>query len=218
MIGFLVGDLFFWLYKSVTPRTITKIAIGVVSMLFVAIGLLRRKKKGLLYTQEGRFHIVLGVFVFLCAITDCVINYSFTAGMIMYGAIHAAMIVLYYREKRLTAYQWFAFSVGCMAVLLTVFIFRSQLGSAVYKISAFGFLLSMLVVSGYRVSAPISLSCIMFAVSDVVMVVYRRINTKLLVLHVILMFAYYLAVFCLMYSCYKIRNTEKPEETLPDNT
>ena len=212
MTGFLVGDLFFWLYKSVTPRTITKIAIGVVSVLFVAIGLLRRKKLGLLYTSEGRFHLVLGVFVFLCAVADCVINYSFTAGMIMFGAIHAAMIVLYYREKHLTAYQWFAFSVGCMAVLLTVFIFRAQLGSAVFKIAAYGFLLSMLVVSGYRVSAPISLSCIMFALSDVVMVVYRRINSRLLVLHVILMFAYYLAVFCLMYSCYKIRSTEKPEE------
>ena len=216
MIGFLVGDLFFWLYKSVTPRTITKMAIGVVSMLFVAIGLMRRKKLGLLYTPEGRFHIVLGIFVFLCAVTDCVINYSFTAGMIMYGAIHAAMIVLYCREKRLSAYQWFAFSVGCMAVLLTVFIFRETLGSSVYKISAYGFLLSMLVVSGYRVSAPISLSCIMFALSDVVMVVYRRINSKLLVLHVILMCAYYLAIYCLAYSCYKIRSTEKPEEASVD--
>ena len=216
MIGFLVGDLFFWLYKSVTPRTITKAAIGVVAMLFVTIGLLRRKKKGLLYTPEGRFHLVLGVFVFLCAIADCVINYSFTAGMIMYAAIHAAMIVLYIREKRLSAYQWFAFFVGCMAVLLTVFIFRSQLGNGVYKIAGFGFLLSMLVVSGYRVSAPISLSCIMFAVSDVFMVIYRKINTKLLVLHVILMFSYYLAIYCLTYSCYKIRNTEKPEETSVD--
>ena len=216
MAGFLVGDLFFWLYRSVTPRTITKIVIGLASMLFVAIGLLRRKKLGLLHSSEGRFHMVLGLFVFLCAIADCVINYSFTAGMIIYAVIHAGMIALFLYEKRLSAYQWFAFSVGCMAVLLTVFIFRIKLGSAVYKISAFGFLLSMLVVSGYRISAPVSLSCIMFAVSDVIMVIYRHINNRLLVLHVLLMFAYYLAIYCLTYSCYKIRNTEKPEETVPD--
>ena len=214
-MGFLVGDLFFWLYKSVTPRTITKMAIGVVSMLFVFIGLMRRKKRALLNTDEGRFHIVLGVFVLLCAVTDCVINYSFTAGMIMYGIIHACMIVLFIREKHLSAYQWFAFFVGCMAVLVTVFIFRESLGNSVYKIAGFGFLLSMLVVSGYRMGAPIALSCMMFTISDVVMVIYRRINNKLLVLHVVLMAAYYLAVYSLMYSCYKIRNTEKPEETPP---
>ena len=51
----------------------------------------------------------------------------------------------------------------------------------------------------------------MFTISDAVMVVYRRINTRMMVLHVILMAAYYLAVYSLMYSCYKIRNTEKPE-------
>lgn len=210
-MGFLVGDLFFWLYKSVTPRTITKMAIGVVSVLFVFIGLMRRKKRALLNTDEGRFHIVLGVFVLLCAVTDCVINYSFTAGMIMYGIIHACMIVLFIREKHLSAYQWFAFFVGCMAVLVTAFIFRESLGNSVYKIAGFGFLLSMLVVSGYRMGAPIALSCMMFTISDVVMVIYRMINTKLMVLHVVLMAAYYLAVYSLMYSCYKIRNTETAE-------
>ena len=190
---------------SVTPRTITKSAIGLVTVLVAFIGLMRRRKRGILSSDEGRSSIVLSICVLVCAVADCVINYSFTWGMIIFAAVHVLMIGTFIHTKKLSAYQWFAFGVGCVSVLTAAVIFRSNLGTSFYPVIAYGFLLSLLVVSGYRISAPISLSCIMFAISDTVMTVYRSISSKMLVLHIILMFAYYLAVFALTYSCYRIK-------------
>lgn len=217
MIGFIVGDLFFWLFPSVTPRTITKSIIGALTVLFALIGLMKRKKRGLLSSKDGALHIVLFAGVLLCAVADCVINYSFTWGMIIFAAVHVLMIWTFIRKRPLSAYQWFAFVVGCVSVLTAALIFRSSLGGSFYPTVAYGFLLSLLVVSGYRISTPVALACIMFAISDTVMAVYRLISSKLLVLHIILMFAYYLAIFALTYSCYRIKEPAKTvADTVPD--
>ena len=216
MIGFILGDLFFWLVPSVTPRTITKGSIGLITILVAFLGLLRRKKRGILSSEEGRFSIILSICVLFCALADCVINYSFTWGMIIFAAVHVLMIWTFIRKRPLTAYQWFAFVVGCVSVLTAALIFRSSLGGSFYPTVAYGFMLSLLVVSGYRISTPVALACIMFAISDTVMAVYRSISSKLLVLHIILMFAYYLAVFALTYSCYRVRETAA-SETAPED-
>jgi len=216
MIGFIVGDLFFWLFPSVTPRTITKSIIGALTVLFALIGLMKRKKRGLLSSKDGAPHIVLFAGVLICAVADCVINYSFTWGMIIFAAVHVLMIWTFIRKRPLSAYQWFAFVVGCVSVLTAALIFRSSLGGSFYPTVAYGFLLSLLVVSGYRISTPVALACIMFAISDTVMAVYRSISSKLLVLHIILMFAYYLAIFALTYSCYRVRETAA-SETAPED-
>ncbi|MBQ3830749.1 MAG: hypothetical protein II813_07530 [Spirochaetales bacterium] len=217
MIGFIVGDLFFWLFPSVTPRTITKSIIGALTVLFALIGLMKRKKRGLLSSKDGALHIVLFSGVLLCAVADCVINYSLTWGMIIFAAVHVLMIWTFIRKRPLSAYQWFAFVVGCVSVLTAALIFRSSLGGSFYPTVAYGFLLSLLVVSGYRISTPVALACIMFAISDTVMAVYRSISSKLLVLHIILMFAYYLAIFALTYSCYRIKEPAKTvADTVPD--
>ena len=209
MIGFILGDLYYWLYDSVTPRTITKAVTGFFTVLFALTGLWKRKRVGLLSSEDGTLSIVLTCCVFVCAVADCVINYSFKAGMIMYAVVHLCMIAAFHRKSRLSAYQWFAFFIACIAVLLAVSVFRTHLGDRRYLVLSYGFMLALLVVSGYKVSTPVALSCMMFTISDIIMEVYRSISSRLLVLHVLLMFAYYLAVFCLAYSCHRVKGYDE---------
>ena len=209
MIGFILGDLYYWLYDSITPRTITKAVTGFFTILFALIGLWKRKMVGLLTSEDGTLSIVLTCCVFFCAVADCVINYSFTAGMIMYAVVHLSMIAVFHRQRHLSAYQWFAFFIACIAVLFAVSVFRTHLGDRRYLVLSYGFMLALLVVSGYKVSTPVAFSCMMFATSDIIMEVYRSISSRILVLHVLLMFAYYLAVFCLAYSCHRVKGYEE---------
>ena len=209
MVGFILGDLYYWLYSSIIPRTITKAATGFFTVLFALIGLWKRKRVGMLTNEDGMLSIVLTCCVFICAIADCVINYSFTAGMILYALVHLSMIGAFLRMRRPSAYQWFALSVACVVVFAATSLFKTTLGSSRLLVMAYGFMLALLVVTGYKISAPVALSCIMFATSDIIMEVYRTVGSRMLVLHVLLMFAYYLAIFCLAYSCYRVKGYDE---------
>lgn len=211
-VGRLVEEMFFLMYHNPFPREITKAAMGIVSILFALWGLARRKKAGQLYDAEGRFFIVVAAAVAVLAVANQLITVNVAVGVSFLVLAHLVLVVAYIIRKKPTAYHWLAWVAVSVAFIGVIMIYARNTGNYKYAVSAFACLISLMVVCSVQMPPLVTFGSMLLMVYDILLGLYRLFSNMML-FHVAFMIVYYLAIFCLAYSCSRLRdNSTMPSE------
>ena len=206
LIGFLLGELYFWLFKDKTPMILTKAGLGLVLTLFAGIGLLRRRKKGLLEDRGERMNtIAVACAVLLYSIANCVINISFIAGVVLFGLANAGLITVFMIRRKPSAYQWLTWAAISLASIPVVLILGRDEGALRYAIAAYCCVNLLLVMTAMHQRPMVGLACVLYLTSDLVLGAYLTIGNRMLLMHVVYMFLYYIAIYFFAYSCFVVK-------------
>ena len=212
LIGFLLGELYFWLYKNITPMILSRAALGGVLSLFALTGLLRRRKKGILNDpQEMISTIGTACAVLLYSVSNCVINLSFAGGVVLFGLANIGLITVFIIRKRPSAYRWLTWAAVSVASIPVVLTLGREVGNFRYAVAAYCCLNLLLVMTSMNQRPVVGLACVLYLASDLVLGAYLTVGNRMLLMHVVYMFLYDMAMFFLAYSCFsvKVRNDEK---------
>ena len=210
LILFLLEELFFWLYRSPTPRTMTKIAIGLLLIGLAVSGIVKRKRGNVLETNDGSFFTVMASCVALFAIADLVIDGSATAGIILYALVHLALAVAYLVRRRLSPYQWVAWAALSFVLGFIVIAIVNIPSGLKVLFTIYACIVAMVMVAGHRMPTLVMIASMLLMMSDCMMGFYHSINDELL-LHLAYNLVYYSAMFCFAYACFRHKDIEKDE-------
>ena len=155
-----------------------------------------------LYRRSGAFEWLITAATLLCGIGDVTINLSFVAGMIFFGLGHMVFLVAFLKDKKPGKKQ-FAVLIPLVAVLLFIeYQLREALGNLCVPIMIYtALVLSMAVFSSLH-SKGIMAGGILFAMSDLLLVIKLAMGSPMLISFVSL-FVYYLAMALLTGAVYK---------------
>lgn len=213
LVLIILEELFFWLYRSDLPRNMSKGAIGLLLLGFVAWGLLRWKKAGVLRTSEGKYMTVIGVCVLLFAIADVVIDYSIPAGIVFFAIVHLNIVVVNLIRRRLSAYQWLGWAVMSIVFGFVIIGFVNIDSSLKLPFIIYACVVSMLVVSSHNMPTTVAVGSGLLMVSDCMMGFYHSIH-DILLLHVVYNLIYYAAMFCFAYACFRHKDISMEKKEL----
>ncbi len=206
LVGFLLGELYFWLFKSKTPMIIAKCTIGIVLTAFAAIGVLRRREMGLLDDRDERMNtIAIAGAVLLYSVANCVINLSFACGVILFALANAGLITVFILRRRPSAYQWLTWGAVSIASIPVVLVLGRELEGFRFAIAAYCCINLLLVMTSMHQRPMVSLACVLYLSSDLVLGAYLTIGNRMLLMHVVYMFLYYIALFFFAYACFVVK-------------
>ena len=211
-VGRLVEEMFFLMYHNPFPREITKAAMGIVSILFALWGLARRKKAGQLYDAEGRFFIVVAAAVAVLAVANQLITVNVAVGVSFLVLAHLVLVVAYIIRQRPSAYHWLAWVAVSVAFIGLIMVYARYTGNYKYAVSAFACLISLMVVCSVQMPPLVTFGSMLLMVYDILLGLYRLFS-NIMLFHVAFVIVYYLAIFCLAYSCSRLKDSSTMPST-----
>ncbi len=213
IILFILGELFFWLYRSDLPRNMTKATIGLLLVLFAGWGLLKWKKAGVLFTKEGKYFIVIACCVLAFALADIVIDASVPVGISLFALVHVVIVFINFRRRTLSPYQWLAWVAMSVVLIFVIYAMVDIPQGLKVLFSIYACVVSMMVVSSHGMPTLISVASGLLMLSDCMMGFYHSIN-DILVLHAIYNAFYYAAMFCYAYACFRHKDISREKKEL----
>ena len=210
ILMFLMEELFFWLYRSPTPRTMTKLGIGLLLIGLAVAGIIKRKRVNVLETNDGSFFTVIASCVALFAIADLVIDGASTVGIVLYAIVHLILAVAYLIRRRLSPYQWLAWAALSFVLGFVVIGITEMSAGLKVAFTIYGCVVAMVMVAGHRMPTLVMLASTLLLMFDCMMGFYHSINNELL-LHLAYNLVYYTSMFCFSYSCFRTKDIEKDE-------
>lgn len=213
LIGFLLGELYFWLFKDKTPMILSKAAMGLVLTGFALIGVLRRNRKGLLADRGERLNtIAVACAVLLYSVANCVINISFIAGAALFTLTIIGLIVVFIIRRRPSGYGWLTWAAISLASIPVVLIIGRDVGNLRFAAAAYCCINLLMVMTATHQRPVVGLACVFFLTSDLVLGAYLTFGNRMLLMHVVYMFLYYIAIYFFAYSCFVVKGQVAIEE------
>ena len=160
--------------------------------------------------EKNRFSRLIVTALFTAMAADIAININIAAGAVLFGICHILFVVAFIREKRPLPRElmiWIVLSVTA-GILLTLI--RDRIGSTALYFTAICYI-SILIstcVFSFRMPRIIWLSAMVFALSDIMLLVNTAFNGSLF-MRIIALLVYYVSL--LMYGT-AIHTTVYPEE------
>ena len=209
LIGFLLGELYFWLFKDKTPMILSKAVLGLVLILFALTGVLRRNKKGLLADPGERLNtIAIACAVLLYSVANCLINISFIGGAALFALTNIGLIVVFIIRRRPSGYGWLTWAAISLASIPVVLIIGRDVGNLRFAAAAYCCINLLMVMTATHQRPMVGLACVFFLTSDLVLGAYLTFGNRMLLMHVVYMFLYYIAIYFFAYSCFVVKGHE----------
>ena len=206
LIGFLLGELYFWLFKDKTPMILSKAAMGLVLTGFALIGVLRRNRKGLLADRAERLNtIAVACAVLLYSVANCAINISFIAGAALFALTNIGLIVVFIIRRRPSGYGWLTWAAISLASIPVVLIIGRDVGNLRFAAAAYCCINLLMVMTATHQRPMVGLACVFFLTSDLVLGAYLTFGNRMLLMHVVYMFLHYIAIYFFAYSCFVVK-------------
>lgn len=201
LVGLILEELFFLLYKNPIPRGISKAVMGLLSIGLAMWGLNRHRKADELKGKNRELFVSIAVCIGLCAIGDLLLNMAnHTPGLIVLMVVHLILTVAYMRYRRLSVYHWISWIALLFAFAMIIFLFGRSTGNFIYVAMVYALIISLMVVSSTQMPPLVILGSILLMLYDIINGAYKAFS-NIVFFHFAFMLIYYLAVFCLAYSC-----------------